>query len=131
MFLTNRGQLDVEGCTSPRLCCDNLGAIKISRRRLMRIRPGMSCADILKNIRSARNKMTTNLNYHHVFGHMDDFLQDHQLTLEQKMNKRCDFLAKDVVDNWLRVRGTDFGNQLLPGECCCFGHGQKGNGRHS
>ena len=82
----------------------------------MRIRPGMSCADILRNIRSAGNKMTMNPNYYHVFGHMDDFLQDHQLTLEQKMNKICDFLEKDTVGNWFRVRGTYFGNQLLPVE---------------
>ena len=82
----------------------------------MRIRPGMSCADILRNIRSARNKMTTNPNYCHVFGHMDDFLPDHQLTLEQRMNKRCDYLAKEAVDDWLRSRITDVGSQLLPGE---------------
>ena len=82
----------------------------------MRIRPGMSCADILRNIRSARNKMTTNPNYYHVFGHMDDFLLDHQLSLEQKMNKICDLMAKDVINNWLNTRGTDFGKQLVSGE---------------
>ena len=26
------------------------------------------------------------------------------------------YLAKDVVDKWPRVRGTEFGKQLLPGE---------------
>ena len=82
----------------------------------MRIRPGMSCVDILRNIRSTRNKMTTNPNYYHVFGRMDDFLLDHQLSLEQKMNKICDFMAKDAVDNWSRIKGTYFGKQLLPGE---------------
>ena len=34
-----------------RVGCDNFGAIKVSKRRLRRIRPGMSCADILKNIK--------------------------------------------------------------------------------
>jgi hypothetical protein len=29
--------------------CDNFGAIKVSKRRLRRIRPSMSCADILRN----------------------------------------------------------------------------------
>ena len=56
--------------------CDNEGTIKISRRRLRRIRPSMKCADILRNIRSARNRMTTDPNYYHVYGHMDDILQD-------------------------------------------------------
>ena len=31
--------------------CDNFGAIKVSKRRLRRIRPSMSCADILRNIK--------------------------------------------------------------------------------
>ena len=76
----------------------------------------MSCADILRNIRSARNKMTTNPNYYHMYGHMDDYLLDHKLTLEQKLNKIGDFLAKYAVDMWLRIRGTAFDKQLLPGE---------------
>ena len=76
----------------------------------------MSCADILRNIRSDRNKMMTNPNYYHDFGHMDDFLLDHELSLEQKMNKRYDFMVTYAVDNWLRIRGTYFGKQLLPGE---------------
>ena len=76
------------------LCCDNLGAINVLRRRLRRIRPSMSCTDILRNIRSARNKMTTNSNYDHVCGHMHDYLLGHQLTLEQKMNKIRDLFSK-------------------------------------
>ena len=82
----------------------------------MRSRPGMSGADILRNIRSARNNMTTNPNYYHVLLHMDDFLLDHKLSLEQKTNKRYDFMATYAVDNWLRIRCIDFGKQLLPGE---------------
>ena len=42
-----------------RVGCDNYGTIKISQRRLKRIRPSMKCADILRNIRSTRNLMTT------------------------------------------------------------------------
>ena len=32
------------------------------------------------------------------------------------MNNKYDFMAKYAVDNWLRIRGTYFGTQLLPGE---------------
>ena len=56
--------------------CDSLGAIKITRRRLKGIRPSMKCADILRNIRTARNKMTAKPDYFHVFGHMDDWPRD-------------------------------------------------------
>ena len=99
--------------------CDNEGTIKISRRRLKRIRPSMKCADILRNIRSARNRMTTDPNYFHVYGHMDDFLDDDQLTFEQRLNKRCDCLAKKAVEacRMLRLsRNPERGTQLLPRE---------------
>ena len=99
--------------------CDNEGAIKISRRRLRRIRPSMSCADILRNIRTARNKMTTNPNYFHVYGHMDQYLDDEQLTFEQRLNKLCDILAKEAVDLAIRLRRQGHRRQqpqLLPRE---------------
>ena len=78
--------------------CDNYGTVKVSRRRLKRIRSTMKCADILRNIRTARNKMTTRPDYGHVLGHMDDWLREDQMTLEQILNKRCDELAKAAVD---------------------------------
>ena len=99
--------------------CDNEGTIKISRRRLKRIRNGMSCADILRNIRNCRNRMTTDPNYYHVYGHMDDILMDEQLSFEQRLNKRCDLLAKEAVElcRKSRLQGSyDRGTQLLPCE---------------
>ena len=45
--------------------------------------------------------MTTRPDYYHVFGHMDDWLREDQLSLEQKLNKRCDELAKAAVDVWI------------------------------
>lgn len=84
--------------------CDNEGSIKISRRRPSRVRPSMNCAGILGNIRSARNRMTTDPNYFHVYGHMDDYLDDSQLTSEQRLNKRCNTLAKEAVDLAVKLR---------------------------
>ena len=77
-----------------RLCCDNLGPINVSGSRLRRIRPYMSCANNIRNIRSARNKMTKNLNYYPVYGRIGDYILDHQLSLEQKTNEICDFVEK-------------------------------------
>ena len=54
--------------------CDNYGAIKISRRRLRRIRPSMRCVDTQTKIKKARNKMTTNPLYCHVYVHMENYL---------------------------------------------------------
>ena len=66
--------------------CDNKSAIIMSKRNLRRIRPGCSCADILRNLRNTRKMMSANIKYRHVDGHMDKYLLFHQLTLEQKKN---------------------------------------------
>ena len=68
---------------------------------MSRIRPGMKCADILRNIRNARNKTSSRPDYFHVFGHMDEWLREDQLSLEQRLNKRYDELAKAAVDVWV------------------------------
>jgi len=47
----------------PTVNCDNEGAIKMSKRNLRRIRPGCSCADILRNMRNTRKKMSANIKY--------------------------------------------------------------------
>ena len=99
-----------------RVGCDNYGAIKVSKRRLRRIRPGMSCADILRNIKKARGRMTTVPFYFHVYGHMERFLRDDQLTLEQLLNIVCDGLAKSAVDMFVRNGTANLCNQLLPAE---------------
>ena len=78
--------------------------LKCQRRRLSRIRPGMKCADILRSVRNARNKMTTRPDYFHVFGHMGEWLREDQLTFQHRLNKRCDELAKAAVEVWVARR---------------------------
>ena len=96
--------------------CDNEGAIHMSKRNPRRILPGCSCADILRNLRSTRNRMSANIKYYHVDGHMDKYLRFHQLTLEQKMNTRCDRLAKKTVYRAIVTGMRREGKQLLPRE---------------
>ena len=75
--------------------------------------------DILRNIRSARNIMSTRPDYYHVLGHMDNWLKEHQLSLEHKLNRRCDLLAKMAVLLWIykTTLGVPQRNlQLLPNE---------------
>ena len=54
--------------------CDNLGTGNMSKRRLRRLRLGSSCADILRNVRSLRNKIGAIIEYGHVDRHMDKYL---------------------------------------------------------
>ena len=60
--------------------------------------------------------MTTRPDYFHVFGHMDEWLREDQLTFEQRLNKRCDELAKAAVGVWIarrQARMSDRVKQLL------------------
>ena len=63
--------------------------------------------------------MTARPDYYHVFGHMNDWLRDDQLSFEQRLNKRCDELAKAAVDVWIArrlARVSPRFRQLLPFE---------------
>ena len=99
-----------------RICCDNEGTVKISRRRLVRVRSTMSCSDILRNIRTSRKDTKAMIDYFRVEGHMDRYFAGEDLTLEQWLNKKCDMLAKRAVDKWIRLGLPHPGLQLFPRE---------------
>ena len=82
------------------MCCDSEGTIKMSRKRLIRIRAKSGCWDILQNIRTSRKGTKAIISFH-VEGYMDRYFADEDLTLEQWLNKQCDFLAKMAVDKWI------------------------------
>lgn len=105
----------VEGWRTP-IFCDCQGAFNMSARKLRRIRPSSSCADILRNIRSSRNKSETIIRYQHVKGHLDKYLGVDQLLLEQVMNIRCDSLANQAVTKAITTGMTGNPKQLLPSE---------------
>ena len=67
-------------------------------------------------MRNMRKKMSANIKYQHVDGHMDKYLFFHQLTLEQKMNTRCDTLAKRTVHRAIATGMRIEGKQLIPTE---------------
>ena len=96
--------------------CDNKGVINMSKRNLGRIHPGCSCTDILRNLRNTRNKMSTSIKCHHADDHVDTCLLWHQLALKQKMNTRCDKLAKRAVHQTIVTGMWREGKQLLPSE---------------
>ena len=57
--------------------CDNENVINMSERNLRRIRPGSSCADILRNLRNTRHKMSATIKYQHVDDYMNKYLLWH------------------------------------------------------
>ena len=97
----------IDNCRT-KVWCDNLATVNMSKRRLRRIRPGATCADILRNTRNLRNRTTAIIEYDHVDGHTDKYLLWHQLALEQQMNTVCDGKAKKAV-----VRSINCGFQNI------------------
>ena len=92
-----------------------MGEVSVSRKRKRRVRPGASCADILRNIRNKMNKKAT-IKYDHVDGHMDKYLLLTQMTLEQQMNYVCDKEAKKAVERSIEQKFLVEEKQLLSRE---------------
>ena len=80
-----------------RIWCDNKGAINRATNGGRRIRSGLSCADILRVLRTVRLDLPLDISYCHVKAHMDDYMEWGELTLENQLNCQCDFLAKAAV----------------------------------
>ena len=101
---------------SPYFSANGKTITESAKKKKRRVRPGASCADILRNIRSIRNKTTATIKYGHVDGHTDKYLLWHQMTLEQKMNVICDREANKAVFESIECAFHQEGKQLLPGE---------------
>ena len=108
------------------MCCDSQSAISLSERLGRRVRPSSKCADILRSIRSSKNRMKAHLSYEHVDGHMDWYLLWHQMTLQQQLNCICNGLAKSAVARAIRLGMRRESKQLLSREdVAVYINGQK------
>jgi len=65
--------------------CDNMGVVKHKE--------GQVQADVLNAIKHYVQELPCDVNYEHVYGHLDDIIRWDQLTLPQKFNVRMDNLA--------------------------------------
>ena len=94
-----------------RVWCDNKGAINRAANGGRRIRSGLSCADILRVLRTIRLDLPLDVSYCHVKAHMDDYMEWDNLTLENQLNCQCDLLAKAAVT---RAIDSHLGNRPPP-----------------
>lgn len=77
--------------------CDNKGALNRAANGGRRIKSGLSCADILRVLRSIRLELPLNVTCCHVKAHMDEYCQWDELPLENQLNCQCNHLAKAAV----------------------------------
>ena len=98
------------------ICCDNERALECSNLHQQRIKPSAKCADIRRSFRSTKQAFSGRFKYDHVYGHMDDHLLWHQLSLKQQLNCVCDTLAKRAVTEAIRRGYQTTPTQILPRE---------------
>ena len=97
------------------VACDNLGALNRCKQRRKKISPRTKHADILRVFRTLHRKICGTFHYQHVYGHQDRTRLWHQLSLLEKLNCKCDDLAKAAVTAGIRGRPADtVANQMLP-----------------
>jgi hypothetical protein len=79
------------------VACDNKGALFKAKVFRKRIPPGAKHGDILRCLRRTLYSLRSRLDYKHVYGHQDWLKSWSQLTLLEKLNCKCDTLAKTAV----------------------------------
>lgn len=113
------------------LGCDNLGGLRKSRERRRKIPSGAKHADVLRVLSRIHAKLRGKLDYEHVYGHQDRHKTWRQMSLLEKLNKRCDTLAKEAVHRGIMEcsHHVSMRRQLLPMECAAvFYEGRKISG---
>ena len=89
------------GTIRPKICCDNISALRQSSWRRRRVKTGASQADVLRVIRTIRLDQLLKPTYEHVYGHQDRKKLWWNLPLEAQLNCVCDGLAKAAVSRSL------------------------------
>ncbi len=104
------------------LCCDNKRALEQSAYTRRRIRPSAKCTDIQRSLKATKHTFKGKFTYLHVYGHMNEYLLWHQLSLIQQLNCVCDTLAKQTVTLAMMQGYHERPTQLLPKEDVAVPH---------
>jgi hypothetical protein len=75
----------------------NLGGLSKSRERHKKIPPGSKHANILRCLRRVHAAFRGTLQYKQVCGHQDKHKKWEQMTRLERLNHKCDALAKSAV----------------------------------
>jgi hypothetical protein len=95
------------------ICCDNQKALECLAHHLQRIKPSSKCANIRQSFRDTKQGLSGIFKYEHVYGHMDNYLLWHQLTIKKQLNCVCNTLAKRAIKTAIRQGYQDTPTQIL------------------
>ena len=100
--------------TSPKICCDNIAALRQSGWRGRRVKTGASQADCLRVLRTIKMDQTFKAKYQYVSSHQDCHKLWWQLSLVEQLNCVCNGLAKAAVTRSLMSATPRKDKYLLP-----------------
>jgi len=89
------------GPVSPKICCDNISALRQSSWRKGRVKTGASQADVLRVLRTIRHEQLLKPTYEHVYWHQYQKTLWWNLPLIAQLNCVCNGLAKTAVSRSL------------------------------
>lgn len=110
------------------VACDNLGGLNKSKERRRKISPSTKHADILRALRRVHGNLSGTLSYKHVYGHARQKKTWQQMSLLEKLNDKCDALAKNAVHRGIQdcIGPPSIQRQRLPLEpAALFYNGHK------
>eukprot|EP00956_Cyclotella_meneghiniana_P025077 scaffold51495_cov38-Cyclotella_meneghiniana.AAC.3 len=114
-----------EGGHSAQIACDNLSGLFKSKERRKKIPPGSKNADILRSLRRVHSSLKCKCAYVHVYGHQDKHKTWDQMSILERLNYRCDELAKQAVKRGIHYSHitSPMTRQILPMESVAVFHG--------
>jgi hypothetical protein len=108
--------------------CDNLGGLNKSKEKRRKIPSSAKHADVLRSLRRVHTLLKGTIKYEHVYSHVyshqDKYKTWANMTLLERLNKKCDFLAKAAVSRGILncPRVVSKARQLLPLETVAVFH---------
>ena len=106
------------GATAPghinnKVSCDNKSALFTFEKKSKRVTSSSSNADVRRALREVNKLATNKYQLEHVKGHQDRCKKRKDLTLEARLNIKCDEMAKEAVRNAAQDPARDW-RQKLP-----------------
>jgi hypothetical protein len=123
---------DLQTTSLGTIACDNLGGLNKSKERRRKVPINHKHADILRSLRRVHARLRGRMTYTHVYGHQDRRKTWNQMTLLERLNCRCDSLAKKAIHLGIQTppdpipsrqrlplesAAVYYKNQKLSGEC--------------
>lgn len=88
---------DLRNSSLGTIACDNLGGLNKSKERRRKVPSNHKHADILRSLRRVHARLRGRLIYRHVYGHQDRRKTWNQMSLLERLNCKCDSLAKKAI----------------------------------